>query len=82
MNSVKYVDAPKDVAEAIEASRPIKDFLPPPSELANIIKKEKITINVDAQALMRFRIYAKDNGIKYQALINQVLTSYAKERLQ
>ena len=81
MSKVKYADAPAGIAEAIEASRPIVDFLPSPDELARNVEKEKITINVDTQALTRFRAYAKDHGIKYQVLMNQVLTSYAKEWL-
>jgi len=51
MSEVKYVDAPADVAEAIEASRPIKDFLPSPDELARNVAKEKITINIDTRAV-------------------------------
>jgi len=51
MSKIKYTDAPTDVAEAIESSRKIKDFLPPPDELARIMDKEKSIVNIDSHIL-------------------------------
>jgi len=81
MSNVKYVDAPDDIAEAIDAAEAIDDFLPPPEYFAESLVKEKISLYVDAKAVAQFRTYAKAHGIKYQALMNQVLSNYAKKRL-
>ncbi|MCL2500412.1 MAG: BrnA antitoxin family protein [Defluviitaleaceae bacterium] len=81
MTTVNYTAAPQEVAEAIDASRPIVDFLPPPDVLIANSTRQKITINIDAIALTRFKQYAQNHGVKYQVLMNQVLSSYAKERL-
>jgi hypothetical protein len=50
MSKIKYVDAPSDIAEAIEVAVPIKDFLPSPSEIARNTSKEKIVLNLEPQA--------------------------------
>ena len=39
--------------------------------------KERISIWIDEDVLDEFRKIAKDNGKKYQTLINEVLKSYA-----
>jgi uncharacterized protein (DUF4415 family) len=81
MASVEYTAAPRDIAEAIDASRPIVDFLPPPDVLVANSARQKITINIDTIALTRFKQYAQRHGVKYQVLMNQVLSSYANEQL-
>jgi len=75
------MDAPDDIAEAINAAESIDDFLPPPEYFTDSLVKEKISLYVDARAVAQFRAYAKEHGIKYQALMNQVLSNYAKKRL-
>lgn len=82
MKTVKYVDAPADIADAIEAAVPVDDFLPSPDYFADKIMKEKITLNVDRGSLRLFREYASKHGLKYQSLMNQVLASYAEKQLQ
>ena len=81
MKTVKYTDAPGDVAEAIAVAEPVVDFLPSPEYFAESMAKEKISLNVDAKALARYRAYAGKHGVKYQTLMNQVLSSYAEKRL-
>jgi len=81
MNKVKYTEAPDDIAKAISVAEPIEDFLPPPEHFVEILKKEKISLNIDAGTVRRFRTYAKKNGLKYQSLMNQVLSSYANKQL-
>ena len=82
MSKVEYSNAPANIAEAIDAAVRIDDdFLPSPEYFAKAQAKEKISLNVDAVAVERFRAYADANGLKYQALMNQVLSSYAKKQL-
>jgi len=81
MSKIKYTDAPKEIADAINTAVRVDDFLPSPEFLTESLVKEKISLYVDAKALALFREYAKEHGIKYQALMNQVLSNYAKNRL-
>ena len=81
MKKVNYTDAPEEIAEAIVVAEPIGDFLPSPEFFAEKLTKEKISLNVDAQAVARYRAYAKKHGLKYQSLMNQVLSNYAEKRL-
>ena len=81
MSKVKYTDAPKDIADALNVAEAVEDFLPPPEYFAEILAKEKISLNIDAATVRRFRTYAKKNGLKYQSLMNQVLSSYANKQL-
>jgi uncharacterized protein (DUF4415 family) len=82
MSKVKYVDAPGDVAAAIDAAKRIDDFLPAPEFFTKALAKEKISLNVDHQTVEQFRAYAKQHGIKYQAMMNRVLSVYAETWLQ
>jgi predicted DNA binding CopG/RHH family protein len=80
MSKVKYSDAPADVAAAIDtAVRVDDDFLPSPAYFTEMLAKEKISLNVDKHAVKSFRDYAKRHGLKYQSLMNQVLSSYSKK---
>jgi uncharacterized protein (DUF4415 family) len=79
MNKVKYSEAPADVEAALDAAVRVKgEFLPSPEYFAKMLAKEKISLNIDRHTIDRFRAYAKKHDLKYQALINQVLGSYAK----
>ncbi|MCL2820944.1 MAG: BrnA antitoxin family protein [Oscillospiraceae bacterium] len=81
MKNVKYENAPDDISDALKVAEPIDDFLPSPEYFAEALAKEKISLNIDAKTVARFRTYARKNGLKYQALMNQVLSSYADKRL-
>ncbi|MCL2807423.1 MAG: BrnA antitoxin family protein [Coriobacteriia bacterium] len=82
MSAVKYTNAPADVDAAMDAAvRVNDDFLPSPEYFAEMLAKEKISLNVDRHAVESFRAYAKAHNLKYQSLMNQVLSAYAK-RLQ
>jgi len=81
MKSVKYTDAPQDITDALSVAEAVDDFLPSPEYFAEALSKEKISLNIDARTVARFRTYARQNGLKYQALMNQVLSSYADKRL-
>lgn len=46
---------------------------------ANTAKKVKITINIEAETLTRYRKIAEDTGIPYQRLINRKLMENLEE---
>ena len=78
-----YSDAPEDVAKEIEASVPVKDFLPAPEVFAAQLMKQEsvpVTMRLKKATLERYRRYAKKKGIKYQAFVSSLLDAYA-ERL-
>ena len=79
MKKIKYERAPKDIEAAIIASRPIKDFLPAPSDLAQKVEKEKITIMIDKEGLDFFRAAAKKYGVGYQTMINNLINNYVSK---
>ena len=70
-----YSDAPADVEEALRSARKIEDELPLPEHLVK--KKQSITIRLDSDVVE----WCKQQGGKYQSLINEVLRRY-KEHFQ
>ncbi|MDR2063540.1 MAG: BrnA antitoxin family protein [Candidatus Nomurabacteria bacterium] len=86
MNKPKYTDAPADIEESLDylLANPSKaeDALPPPEYFAKMLAKEKISLNIDTKTVASFRAYAKANGLKYQVLMNQVLSRYAEKQLR
>jgi len=82
MSKVKYTDAPLEIERAMDSATPIDDdFLPSPEYFAEKLSKERISLYVDTKAIIRFKAYASRHGIKYQSLMNQVLSNYAEKRL-
>ena len=73
---IEYSDAPKRVAESI--SEKIDDFLPPPDRLIRKSEKVKITITLDCESVAFFKASAKKNNVKYQTMINEILSKYAE----
>ncbi len=74
-----YEETPPAIAAALDESVPVaEDFLPSPEYFAGMFQKEKISLNVDRHAVESFRSYAKEHGLKYQTLMNQVLSAYAQ----
>lgn len=53
----------------------VKDFLPPPSELA-ISDNEKITIILNKEDIEFFKAQAKKHHTKYQKMIRAVIGEY------
>ena len=74
----KFGDAPKRVAESISLSERIDDFLPPPDRLIRKSEKVKITITLDCESVAFFKASAKKNNVKYQTMINEILSKYAE----
>ena len=75
---IEYSDAPKRVAESISLSERIDDFLPPPDRLIRKSEKVKITITLDGESVAFFKASAKKNNVKYQTMINEILSKYAE----
>lgn len=81
-NRTKYVNAPKDIAEAIAFSEPLEDFLPAPDKL--IFKEEavKVTLSLGKESLRFFKKMAKENHVPYQNMIKRVVDLYARHYMQ
>jgi predicted DNA binding CopG/RHH family protein len=78
----EYTSAPAAIAEEIENSIPIEDFLPSPDEIAAMIKKEEtipVTMNLKKKTLDRYKRFASKRGIKYQTFVSTLLDNYAQK---
>ena len=62
----------------IGALKQIKDFLPPPHQLASPEETVKVTISLTKKSLGFFKREAVRNKIKYQRMIRAVVDRYAK----
>ena len=79
---VVYTDAPPEIDAALDAAfaaGPVLDFLPPPDQLVMAVEKQKITISLDKSSVDFFKKAAKENGVKYQTMINNLLDSYVRQ---
>lgn len=54
-----------------------EDILPSSAEFARALEREKVTINLSAGSLSKFRRVAKKHRMPYQALIREVLDRVA-----
>ena len=73
-----YVEAPEGMSAAIANGEVVSDFLPPPDRLVRRRSKVKITITLNEQSIEFFKRSAKENNVKYQTMINEVLDLYVK----
>jgi len=69
----KYSDGP------IGDVKIIKDFLPPPSELAFKEEQEKVTIALSKTSVDFFRKEAKQHNTQYQRMIRKLLDVYVAQ---
>ncbi|GAB4433257.1 MAG: hypothetical protein OHK0011_16240 [Turneriella sp.] len=76
--STRYDDAPRDIAEGINSSEIIEDFLPRPDEL--VFKKEtvKVTINLSKESVEFFKKRSRKYGVPYQRMINNLVDRYVE----
>ena len=81
MAKVSYTDAPTDIADTLESTVAIDNFLPPLDQLVLKRQKEKITIAIDKHSLELFKQYAEKHNAKCQIMINSVVTSCADKSL-
>lgn len=58
--------------------RVVKDFLPPPDELAVKDELEKVTLTLSKRSVDFFRREAKKHGTPYQRMIRVLLDRYAQ----
>ena len=74
-----YTEAPKDISKAILEGEIINDFLPPPEKLLRKEPKVKITITLNSGSVDFFKKHARQNNVKYQTMINEVLNKYVQK---
>jgi len=70
-----YTNAPADIAEEIENSVAIDDFLPSPEAIAESLKKQKtvpVTMKLKKDTVDRYKRFAAKKGIKYQSFVSTV----------
>jgi len=76
-----YTNAPADIAEELENSVTIDDFLPTPDSIAAMLKKQEtvpVTMKLKKNTLDRYKKFAAKKGIKYQTFVSTLLDSYAQ----
>jgi len=76
-----YTNAPADIAEELENSVAIDDFLPSPDSIAAMLKKQDtvpVTMKLKKKTVDRYKRFAAKKGIKYQTFVSTLLDSYAQ----
>ncbi len=71
VTKIKYTDEP------IEA-KVIKDFLPPPEQLAFREEGVKVTISLSKKSIDFFKSEAKKHHTQYQRMIRKLIDSYVE----
>ena len=74
-----YTEAPQNISKTIIEGEIVADFLPPPDKLIRKEPKVKITITLNSGSIDFFKRYAKQNNVKYQTMINEVLNKYVQK---
>ena len=70
-NKISYSDGPMEEVQVI------KDFLPPPSELAFREETVKVTIALTKASVDFFKLEAEKRQVSYQKMIRRLLDEYA-----
>ena len=74
-----YTDAPRNISRNLKEGKNVIDFLPPPEKLLRKETKVKITITLNSGNVDFFKKHAQKNKVKYQTMINEVLTKYVQK---
>ena len=77
-----YTHAPEDIADELQNSVAIPDFLPSPAAIAESLKKQTtitITMKLKKDTVERYKRFAAKNDIKYQTFVSTILDNYAKQ---
>jgi predicted DNA binding CopG/RHH family protein len=82
MKKTIYTNAPSGIGNAIEKSKIIKDFLPPPEKLVFKEENVKVTLELSKRSVGLFKKYAHKRGIKYQRMIRNLVDQYASHALR
>jgi len=72
-NKIKYTDEP------IGELRVVKDFLPPPDQLALKEENVKITISLKKSSVEFFKKEAQKHHTSYQKMIRRIIDWYASQ---
>ncbi len=72
-SKIKYTDEPMDDL------RVVKDFLPPPDQLALKEENVKITISLKKSSVEFFKKEAQKHRTSYQKMIRRVIDWYASQ---
>ncbi len=75
-NKIKYTDGP------VGKLKVVKDFLPPPEQLALREDNVKITISLKKESVDFFKKKAKESHTSYQKMIRQIVDLYASHYRQ
>lgn len=70
---IKYTDEALDLEV-------IRDFLPPPEELALKEDTVKVTMNLTKRSVDFFKRHARRHHVSYQAMIKKALDLYASRK--
>jgi predicted DNA binding CopG/RHH family protein len=81
MKKVTYTNDPSDIAAAIKASVPVKDFLPSPDQLVFKEDNVKVTLELSKNSIRLFKNFAHKRGYKYQRMIRNLVDQYANQVL-
>ncbi|AFM13955.1 CopG family protein [Turneriella parva DSM 21527] len=74
----KYTGAPKDMADAINSSEIVEDFLPKPEDLVFKKKTVKVTMNLSKDSVDFFKVRSRKLGVPYQKMINSLVDKYVE----
>ena len=74
-----YTNAPGNISKAIVGGEIVADFLPSPEKLIRKEPKVKITITLNSGSVDFFKKHAKQNNVKYQTMIDEVLNKYVQK---
>ncbi|MCL2680260.1 MAG: BrnA antitoxin family protein [Coriobacteriia bacterium] len=77
--SVDYREASAAIETALQQGERVYDMLPPPDQLVLKTEKQKVTIMLSKDSVDFFKKAARQNGVKYQTMINNLLDSYAQK---
>lgn len=80
-NRKTYTAAPREIADELEQSVSVEDFLPSPDQIAGMIQKADtvpMTMNLKRKTLERYKNFARKRGIKYQVFVSTLLDTYAQ----
>lgn len=74
-NKIKYTDGPMGDIKVV------KDFLPPPSELAFREETVKVTLQLSRASVEYFKKEAEIHHTPYQRMIRRLLDEYAEHHV-
>lgn len=71
-----YADSPFG---RIKLGSAMRDLLPPPDEIAHMLRARKVTITLTEGCVDFFKRQSETHHVPYQAMMREVLSSYVRE---